>query len=58
MAQRMEKALAACKKHRAKLVIAKLDRLSRNLATAEGGRCSTRSPRSRPASATTVPSWP
>jgi DNA invertase Pin-like site-specific DNA recombinase len=28
----LEKALAACKKHRAKLVIAKLDRLSRNLA--------------------------
>ena len=28
----MEKALAACKKHKAKLVIAKLDRLSRNLA--------------------------
>jgi hypothetical protein len=29
---RPAKALAACKKHRAKLVIAKLDRLSRNLA--------------------------
>jgi DNA invertase Pin-like site-specific DNA recombinase len=28
----LEKALAACKKHKAKLVIAKLDRLSRNLA--------------------------
>src|SRR5262245_12406288 len=28
----LEKALAACKKHRAKLVIAKLDRLSRNVA--------------------------
>jgi DNA invertase Pin-like site-specific DNA recombinase len=28
----LEAALAACKKHRAKLVIAKLDRLSRNLA--------------------------
>jgi len=28
----LERALAACKKHRAKLVIAKLDRLSRNLA--------------------------
>ena len=28
----LEKALAACRKHRAKLVIAKLDRLSRNLA--------------------------
>ena len=28
----LEKALAACKKHRAKLVIAKLDRLSRDLA--------------------------
>lgn len=28
----MEKALTACKKQRAKLVIAKLDRLSRNLA--------------------------
>jgi hypothetical protein len=28
----LEKALAACKKQRAKLVIAKLDRLSRNLA--------------------------
>ena len=27
----LEKALAACRKHRAKLVIAKLDRLSRNL---------------------------
>ena len=27
----LEKALAACKKHKAKLVIAKLDRLSRNL---------------------------
>jgi DNA invertase Pin-like site-specific DNA recombinase len=27
----LEKALAACKKHRAKLVIAKLDRLSRNV---------------------------
>ena len=27
-----EKALAACKRHKAKLVIAKLDRLSRNLA--------------------------
>jgi DNA invertase Pin-like site-specific DNA recombinase len=29
---RLAAALAACKKHRAKLVIAKLDRLSRNLA--------------------------
>jgi DNA invertase Pin-like site-specific DNA recombinase len=28
----LEKALASCKKHKAKLVIAKLDRLSRNLA--------------------------
>jgi DNA invertase Pin-like site-specific DNA recombinase len=28
----LEAALAACKKHRARLVIAKLDRLSRNLA--------------------------
>jgi DNA invertase Pin-like site-specific DNA recombinase len=28
----LQKALAACKKHKAKLVIAKLDRLSRNLA--------------------------
>ena len=28
----LEKALAACKRHKAKLVIAKLDRLSRNLA--------------------------
>jgi len=28
----LEKALAACRKHKAKLVIAKLDRLSRNLA--------------------------
>ena len=28
----LEKALAACKKQKAKLVIAKLDRLSRNLA--------------------------
>jgi DNA invertase Pin-like site-specific DNA recombinase len=28
----LEQALAACKKHKAKLVIAKLDRLSRNLA--------------------------
>jgi DNA invertase Pin-like site-specific DNA recombinase len=28
----LEKALAACKKYKAKLVIAKLDRLSRNLA--------------------------
>ena len=28
----LEKALAACKKHKAKLIIAKLDRLSRNLA--------------------------
>jgi DNA invertase Pin-like site-specific DNA recombinase len=28
----LQKALAACRKHRAKLVIAKLDRLSRNLA--------------------------
>ena len=28
----LERALAACKKHRAKLVIAKLDRLSRNVA--------------------------
>jgi DNA invertase Pin-like site-specific DNA recombinase len=28
----LHKALAACKKHKAKLVIAKLDRLSRNLA--------------------------
>jgi DNA invertase Pin-like site-specific DNA recombinase len=30
--QQLAAALAACKKHRAKLVIAKLDRLSRNLA--------------------------
>jgi len=30
--QNLEKALAACKKQKAKLVIAKLDRLSRNLA--------------------------
>jgi DNA invertase Pin-like site-specific DNA recombinase len=30
--QELEKALAACKKQKAKLVIAKLDRLSRNLA--------------------------
>jgi DNA invertase Pin-like site-specific DNA recombinase len=28
----LERALAACRKHKAKLVIAKLDRLSRNLA--------------------------
>jgi DNA invertase Pin-like site-specific DNA recombinase len=28
----LQKALAACRKHNAKLVIAKLDRLSRNLA--------------------------
>jgi Resolvase, N terminal domain len=28
----LQKALAACRKHKAKLVIAKLDRLSRNLA--------------------------
>jgi DNA invertase Pin-like site-specific DNA recombinase len=28
----LEKAIAACKKHRAKLIIAKLDRLSRNVA--------------------------
>jgi DNA invertase Pin-like site-specific DNA recombinase len=28
----LDKALAACKRHKAKLVIAKLDRLSRNLA--------------------------
>ena len=28
----LEKAIAACKKHRARLIIAKLDRLSRNLA--------------------------
>jgi cobalamin biosynthesis Mg chelatase CobN len=38
----LEKALAACKKHRAKLVIAKLDRLSRNrasIANADGPQC-------------------
>ena len=29
--EELEKAIAACKKHKAKLVIAKLDRLSRNL---------------------------
>jgi DNA invertase Pin-like site-specific DNA recombinase len=28
----LEKAIAACKKHRARLIIAKLDRLSRNVA--------------------------
>jgi DNA invertase Pin-like site-specific DNA recombinase len=28
----LQKALAACRKHKAKLIIAKLDRLSRNLA--------------------------
>lgn len=32
----LEKALAACKKHRAKLVIAKLDRLSRDVAFISG----------------------
>src|SRR5262249_15453992 len=30
--EELKKAIAACKKHKAKLVIAKLDRLSRNLA--------------------------
>ena len=30
--RQLQKALAACRKHKAKLVIAKLDRLSRNLA--------------------------
>jgi DNA invertase Pin-like site-specific DNA recombinase len=38
----LDKALAACKRHKAKLVIAKLDRLSRNLAfiaTLNGFRC-------------------
>src|SRR5215831_14255700 len=37
----LQKALAACRKHKAKLVIAKLDRLSRNLAfiaTSKRGR--------------------
>jgi DNA invertase Pin-like site-specific DNA recombinase len=38
----LEKALATCKKHKAKLVIAKLDRLGRNLAIhfslGQGGR--------------------